>query len=394
MKKLNILDKYIVKQLVETFLISLVIFTSIIFATDAFITIVKQITEYGIPLQVAAILVVLKLPSMLILTIPMGILLATLITVNRMNNSLEITILKACGIGLSRISKPILIFAVMAALLGFVVNEIIAPVASKTAKELTIMSIVQKNVPNGKKNFIFKEIRNNKLYRFFHIASVEKNELKNITVLDLSRENTIQVIYAKHGQTASEESSGWLLENGVIYTIATSGKILNTAVFNSMNFDNTKEAIEKLHEVNETEMNYFELRKYLNSSLHEVDEKIEIQKQIGEISNKDEEIKTRKSMTDRLLELKILLYEKLSLPFTSIVFALIAIPLAITGPRARFNRGLISSIIVLFIFYILRATALSLGQNATIHPALAAWIPNIVLFGLGLYLYRKKAYFV
>ena len=41
-KKLKIIDKYILKQIIETFVISLVIFTSIIFATDAFITIVKQ----------------------------------------------------------------------------------------------------------------------------------------------------------------------------------------------------------------------------------------------------------------------------------------------------------------------------------------------------------------
>ena len=144
MKNLKILDKYIVKQVVETFLISLVIFTSIIFATDAFITIVKQITNYGIPLQIAAMLVMLKLPSMLILTIPMGILLATIMTVNRMNNAQEITIFKACGIGVDRIAKPIMICATIASLFGFTVNEIIAPAASQQAKTLTIWAIMQK----------------------------------------------------------------------------------------------------------------------------------------------------------------------------------------------------------------------------------------------------------
>ena len=45
-KKLKILDKYILTQFIETFLIGIVVFTSILFATDAFLTIVKQVTDY------------------------------------------------------------------------------------------------------------------------------------------------------------------------------------------------------------------------------------------------------------------------------------------------------------------------------------------------------------
>ena len=91
---------------------------------------------------------------------------------------------------------------------------------------------------------------------------------------------------------------------------------------------------------------------------------------------------------------EILMNEKIALPFTAIVFALIAIPLAITGPRARFNRGLLFSILVLFVFYILRALAISIGQAEIVPPLLAAWLPNIILFSLGYYMYRLKAYHI
>ena len=389
--KLKILDKYILKQVVETFLISLVIFTSIIFATDAFITIVKQITNYGIPLQVAAMLVMLKLPSMLVLTIPMGILLATILTVNRMNNSLEITILKACSVGVSRIARPIMICAVIAALAGFTINEIIAPIASQQAKTLTIWAIMQKNVPNGKRNFIFKEVKDNNLYRFFHVASVEKNQLHNITVLDLSKKNTIQVVYAKKGDTTPE---GWLLDNGVVYTISTTGKVLNTAVFSTMNFDNTSEAAQRIAEVREDELNYFDLKKHIKNERTNIDKNVfEMVKMANPLNPINAEDK-KQEIKNKLIEFEILMHEKIALPFTSIVFALIAIPLAITGPRARFNRGLLFSILVLFLFYILRALAISLGQAQIVTPLLAAWLPNIILFILGYCLYRQKAYHI
>ena len=387
-KNLTILDKYILKQFIGTFIVSLVIFTSIIFATDAFITIVRQITRYGIPLLIAAMLVMLKLPSMLILTIPMGVLLSTILTVNRMNNALEITILKACGIGVGRIAKPIMICSVIAALAGFFINEVFAPIASQQAKALTIWAIMQKNVPNGKRNFVFKEMRDGKLYRFFHVASVEKDELNSVTILDLSRKGAIQVNYSKSGDTRAE---GWVLRNGVVYTISDNGKILNTAVYDNMNFDNTAEAATKIAQVKENEMNYLELKKYIKNERKINEEKVE---KIAAEQNLSEAEKADLSKREdqRIVEFEILLNDKLALPFTAVVFALIAIPLAITGPRARFNRGLIFSIGVLFLFYILRAVASSFGQSDWIAPVLAAWLPNIVLLVLGYYMYYKKAY--
>ncbi len=389
--KLKILDKYILKQVIETFLISIVIFTSIIFATDAFITIVKQITNYGIPLQIAAMLVMLKLPSMLVLTIPMGILLATIMTVNRMNNSQEITILKACGVGVSRIAKPIMACAIVASIFGFMVNEVIAPAASQQAKTLTIWAIMQKNVPNGKRNFIFKEMKEGALSRFYHIASVENNRLNNITVLDLSRKNTIQVIYSKNGDTTSE---GWKMNNGVVYTISTTGKVLNTAVFNSMDFDNTSDAVQKITDVRETELNYFELKKHIKKERSTIKDKVEQMLTKSTSKNQLSKEELIKLQGKRMLELEILMNEKTALPFTAIVFALIAIPLAITGPRAKFNRGLLFSIVVLFLFYILRAVSISLGQGHIVSPVIAAWLPNIILFALGYLMFRQKAYYI
>ena len=273
-----------------------------------------------------------------------------------------------------------------------VINEIIAPVASQQAKTLTIWAIMQKNVPNGKRNFVFREMRKGKLHRFFHVASVEKNELKNVTILDLSRKGAIQVNYSKSGDTKAE---GWVLRNGVVYTISTNGKILNTAVYDTMNFDNTAEAATKLTEVKETELNYFELKKHIKEGRKNIDETVAA-KIKANMEEKDEEkedaAKLKKDIEDDLLEFEILMNEKLALPFTSIVFALIAIPLAITGPRARFNRGLIFSIIVLFLFYILRAVSSAIGQMELVPPFLAAWLPNIILFIIGYTLFSKKAY--
>ena len=101
------------------------VFTTIIFASDTFITLIKQIAKFGIPFKVAFIMILLNLPSVIVMTIPMGVLLATVMTLNRLSLSSEITVMRACGIGLNRIAKPIFIFAVLMSLSSFFIFLII-----------------------------------------------------------------------------------------------------------------------------------------------------------------------------------------------------------------------------------------------------------------------------
>ena len=79
-RELKLLDKYILKSVIEMFIMGVLVFTSIIFASDTFITLIKQISMYGIPFKIAFIIIILHLPAVFVMTIPMGVLLATVMT--------------------------------------------------------------------------------------------------------------------------------------------------------------------------------------------------------------------------------------------------------------------------------------------------------------------------
>jgi lipopolysaccharide export system permease protein len=85
--------------------------------------------------------------------------------------------------------------------------------------------------------------------------------------------------------------------------------------------------------------------------------------------------------------LKVQLFDKLALPMATLVFVLIGVPLAITPPRVRYNRGFLFSILIIFAFYVLRALSISFGSAGTINPFIAAWLPDIILAILGTWLY-------
>ena len=360
---MKLLDKYILKQVIAVFIMGVLVFTSIIFASDTFITLIKQISKYGIPFKIAFMIIILHLPSVFVMTIPMGVLLSTVMTLNSLSLSSEITVMRACGIGLNRIAKPIFAFAIVMSLASFFINETIVPIMTKQSTDLALFAFGQKNIPEGKQNFVFKETgEQGKLKRLFYVGYCEDKVLYNITVLDTSDDETIQVLQADEGKTSPE---GWEFEKGAVYTVGDKGKILNTTLFDHSVVKFGVDLSKELNKNVAKEMNFSNLVKYINKNTLD--------------QNKRNEI-------------VIELFDKIALPLTTLALVLIGVPLAITPPRVRYNRGFLFSILIIFAYYLIRALSISFGEAGALHPFLAAWMPNIVLTSLGVLLYYKKVY--
>jgi len=262
---ITLLDKYILKQVIEMFIMGVCVFTSIIFASDTFITLIKQISIYGIPFKVALMIIILNLPSVIVMTIPMGVLLSTVMTLNNLSLKSEITVMKACGIGLNRIAKPIFIFAIIMSVFCFVINESVVPVMAKQSKDLALWALGQKNIPDGKQNFVFKELNERGfLKRLFYVGYCEDKVLHNITVLDTSKDGTIQVLQAREGSTSPE---GWNFEKGALYTVDDDGKVLNTTLFEDSQIRFGLDLSRELNSNIAKEMNFGQLVRYISTNV-------------------------------------------------------------------------------------------------------------------------------
>ena len=361
LKNLKQLDKFILKQVIEMFIMGVLVFTSIIFASDTFITLIKQISMYGIPFKIAFLIIILHLPSVFVMTIPMGVLLATVMTLNGMSLSSEITVMRACGIGINRIAKPIFIFAIIMACLSFIVNETVVPVMTKQSTDLALYAFSKKNIPEGKENFTFKEVKDDgMLKRLFYVADCTEGKLHNITVLDASKDGTIQILQAREGETTEE---GWKFQKGAIYTVTNNGKALDTTLFDDTTVKFGMDLTDEMNRNLANEHNFIQLLKFLL---------------------------TTDSPDKR--ELSVSLFDKIALPLTTVVLVLIGVPLAITPPRVRYNRGFLFSILIIFAYYLIRALSISFGEAGSLPVALAAFMPDIILTIVGVGLYYRKVY--
>ncbi len=360
-KRLRLLDKYILKQVIEMFVMGVLVFTSIIFASDTFITLIKQISMYGIPFKIAFLIIILHLPSVFVMTIPMGVLLATVMTLNGLSLSSEITVMRACGIGINRIAKPIFIFAIIMALLSFLMNETIVPVMTKQSTDLALYAFSKKNIPEGKENFTFKEVKDSGLLkRLFYVGNCKDGVLHNITVMDSSKDGTIQILQAKEGDTTEK---GWQFRKGAIYTVTDRGKALDTTLFEDTVVQFGMDLTDEMNRNLANEHNFLQLCKLI-----------------------------AKPDTPDKRWLSICLFDKIALPITTIVLVLIGVPLAITPPRVRYNRGFLFSILIIFAYYLIRALSISFGETGALMPALAAFMPDIILTIAGIGLYYRKVY--
>lgn len=363
--KFTILDKFILKQIIEVFVLGVVVFTSIIFASDTFISLIKQISNFGMPVKIAFMMILLNLPAVIVMTIPMSVLFSTVMTVNKMCLQSEITILRACGVSIKRIAKPIFLFSVLMALVTFFINETIVPVTTAQSRTLALYALVQRNIPEGKRNFTIKELKEgNYLKRLFYVEKCEDKQFSNVSIIDLSNTSKIQILQAKTGTSVVE---GWQFNNASVYTISKEGKSLNTSWIEKSIFDFGNDIQSQLDKKDDgSDLNFIQLLPYLKQE-------------------------TTREDKGALVKYQVRFWDKLALPITTIVFVLLGVPLAITPPRVRHNRGFLFSIAVIFCYYIIRAFSVSLGYNSTIPPFLSANLPNIILGVIGYYMFINKS---
>ncbi|MBQ3102468.1 LptF/LptG family permease [bacterium] len=365
----KLIDKYILSQMLEIFVLGLVIFTSIIFASETFTQLFKQISDYGISFNVAFVVVILNLPQVFVTSIPISTLFATVMTINKLSLNSEITVFKACGISIPRIAKPVMFFALVATIASLAINELVVPVASAQSKQLGLYSLQQKHVPNGKTNYTLKELKDGKIVkRLFYVQECKDNILHNVTLVDMSKSDTVQIVQTRSGKTSKQ---GWIFENGIIYTLSKENKTLNTAVFGDSVVNFGLDSAANFVKTRASQFNFFKLARYIK-----------------------EQSKNPKVPEKEILEYKVALFDKIALPLTTIALALVGIPLAITPPRVRYNRGFLFSVLIIFACFVIRAFSLNLGETKAIPPFFAAALPVIIIGVVGYILYRKKAYHI
>ena len=140
-----ILVRYVLKELIGPFLASLFGIT-FLFVVDFLVKILDNVLSKGLPAYTVVEIFVLNLAWMLSLSIPMAVLVASLMAFGRLSGDQEITAAKAAGISPLSLMRPVLLVALLLSVLMVVFNNWVLPEANHRSVEL--MNAVSRKKPH------------------------------------------------------------------------------------------------------------------------------------------------------------------------------------------------------------------------------------------------------
>ncbi len=360
----QLLDRYIANEFWQPLLFGIGIVTGVWFGADQLKTIFNLIMKSGVPLHLAFEIIGLHLPEIIVLTIPIGVLLGTLLVFNRLSGDSEIIALRTSGISFYRIMVAPLMFGLLTSIASFGINEYVVPVANRTSKKLEFVALYKQNLPEGTANFTYMERgKDLSLSRVYYIGLADKTQINNVIILDFTRDKLVQIISAAHGLWNHGE---WILQKGRTYVLAGDSDITRIMKFESLVIPGVRNAAEalKLNKVAVKDMNIGELSAYIDNM-----------KKTGVVPR----------------DLMVRFHQKFSQPLACLIVALAGAPLGLLARRSRSNLGLVYSAAIVFLYYVLQSSSGALGDSGRLDPIVAAWLPNAVIGTLGTVILYFKA---
>ena len=363
---IRILDRYIFREVFMTFIFGICAFSAVFIGSGTLFRIAQYITEYGASVGSVVKIFFLSLPSVIIWTFPMSMLLGCLLAFGRLSASSEITAMKSCGISFHRISYPALILGFCVSLFAVWFNEYIVPWSNSAYTRVLNYEIKGNTAPQSQEHIIIKDIQNGQIVRLIYARRYDATtETMQGVTMQMFEDG--KVSHVEDAEYAKWEKDKWVMHKGVIYDIPK---------------DSDEDAQHKMY----FEQQILPVKDSPGTILRD-------QKKPEELTIKElrEQIKI---LNDRYVNTKKMeteLYQRFTIPFASFIFALVGIPLGLQPQRASSSRGFAVSIIIIFVYYVFMTIGGAIAQSGALPAALAVWLPNIVGLIAGLFLMRQAA---
>ncbi len=366
---MRILDRYVSREVVVPFTIGLLVFTFILIIPYV-IQVAEQLIAKGVPWTTVIRLMVTLLPQALGLTIPMALLIALLVAFGRLSGDREFVAMQACGVSLLRLLRPVALLG----LAGWAATSWVlvwaVPSANQSYREITYDIVVSRAEGEVRPRVFFEDFPNLVLY-VGEIAA-DGSGWRDVFLADTGNASAPVIYLARRGRVAinrAERTIAMVLEQGTRHTAkADSPSDYEVVRFDSLVLSvNPESVFPRSGPVKgEREMAIPELRALAAGMAAR-----------GE------------SPHSPLMEI----HKKFSIPVACFVFAVIGLALGVTNRRDGKLASFVLGIGVIFIYYIVMWTGMSMAKGRLLAPWLAMWAPNLLLglFGALLFAWRARS---
>ena len=362
----TIYDKYIFNQLLITTCVAILLFTIVWIAPEILLNTIKRTIAGIYTPQKAVLVLLLEIPKILGKALPVGLLLGTLFTFDKLSKDSELTIFRAIGLSFKRILYPVITLSIIGTILCFITYDKLIPLAEHTEKNLDNF------VPFAQYIYTQKD-KNNVPQKSIIVSKYWGGELTKVIVLDFSK----QLYQDLHGlsniyiaKTGKVMQGYWALYDVTDYKVSDDGIYTDVSTLDKMKILEGQEAKDaETLIVNSTKRD----REFTNGELHSY---IKLLKR----EELDEEYRF---MLNKY-------FQRFFHPFVCVLLAIMGALLGFSKPREQRLIGFTIAIACIFAYYITLPFFDLLAEKGVLHPLLTAGIPPIAFMCAIWQFYKSK----
>ncbi len=355
------LDRYILKELIGPFFLGMFILLFIL-VSQQILKLMELVIDKGVDLLSVLELFLRLLPSFLVITIPMAVMMATVTTFNRLSADNEIIALHASGVSFFRIFRPVLIFALVVGFLTLSMGFMAGP--NKGSLSTLAVKLLINQASLGLEEGQFNGMFSNMMIYVESMPTFSK--LKGVFIYDQRKQDAPVVISAKEAVLVTNQNTQTIsmhLIDGSLHQKAGSSDRYQKMTF--ANYDISLDFSEIAQKQEEQKG-----RSYA-----------QLQAQVTETQGKDLKALRRLSR----------FYRRYLFSLAAFIFCIMGVPLGIISGRITRVGGFSAGIFMIILYYILLTLGDSLIAAGVATPFFAALFPLLVLTPLCFYLVKKIA---
>lgn len=365
----RLIERYIVRAIAPYLFLSLLLLTAILFT--------QQASRFGellmgtrVPLGMAGELALAVLPNVLVFTLPMALLTATLIGFSRMGSDSELTAMRAAGIGTWRMLWPTLLIGLLLTILSLYVNLGLAPESARVLRRIAEHALLYKlDSPVDPRSF-YTDAPHTVIY--VREGDQSQGEWGKVFLYKEAEDGSTRIVTARSGRIDSEGAKSEL--------------VLTDAV--QITLPGSSSKAEKSYSMERLE----QLRVALDIGRKAVLENIQKEDQVskpnempwGELSV----FAASKSGVEQR-EVRTLMHKRLAMSLTPLVFAFLGAALGLRVRKGGRGIGLLLSVLAMLAYYLLTLASEQMARAGTIAPFWGGWLATTLTIASALVLLVK-----
>ena len=359
---MKIIDKYLIKQFIQTIAFGLLGFTIIFIVIDAMENLDDFIDQSVPALKIIQYYIVFS-PEIVKLMTPVGVLFAALFTAGKAANLSELTAIKASGVSLFRFMLPFLITTFIISFLSIYFSGYVVPMANKTKLNIE-QEYLKKNINFTGSNIYFQDSKQ----RIVSISYFDNNSNRasKVSIQDFDIKNPEQMKSRIDAVSLSFDTlkNIWIAHNGIkreFYGRQQKADYFTTLEINDLNFSPV-DLLQK--QTRPSEMNLSELSDLIKS-----------QSRAGN------------DPTSTLIEY----HSRIAFAITSVIVVLFGLPISANKRKGGIASQVGLNILVTFLYLVFMKVSQAFGKNGSLNPIITAWFANFIfMIAAAINLWRAK----